>query len=129
MAKMFYTAEEAAEKLGKTTEELMEMASRGELQTFKQDDQDMFRVEQINMLAEDDDLGDLSISIVVECPPEGNPADLDDDGLVDGADLGLLLSGWGPCTTPPCPSDLNDDGLTDGADLGLLLAQFGWTAG
>ena len=74
-------------------------------------------------------LGDLSISIVVECPPEGNPADLDDNGLVDGADLGLLLSGWGPCTTPPCPSDLNDDGLTDGADLGLLLAQFGWTAG
>lgn len=63
MSKMFYTAEEAAEKLGKTPEELMEMASSGELQTFKQDEQDMFRVEQINMLADDDDLGDLSISL------------------------------------------------------------------
>jgi hypothetical protein len=48
--------------------------------------------------------------------------DLDDDGDVDGADLGLLLAGWGsdnPLT------DLNDDGTTDGADLGLLLSS--WT--
>jgi hypothetical protein len=24
-------------------------------------------------------------------------SDLDANGIVDGADLGLLLSGWGPC--------------------------------
>jgi hypothetical protein len=24
-------------------------------------------------------------------------ADLNGDGLVDGADLGLMLSAWGPC--------------------------------
>ena len=53
----------------------MEMASSGELQTFKQDDQDMFRVEQINMLAEDDDLGDLSISL------EDSASDADPLGL------------------------------------------------
>ncbi|MDI9411144.1 MAG: hypothetical protein QM519_06375, partial [Bacteroidia bacterium] len=49
-----------------------------------------------------------------------NPADIDGNGGVDGADLGLLLAGWG--TTAP---DLNSDGLVDGSDLGLLLAAWG----
>ena len=52
-----------------------------------------------------------------------SPADLNCDGLVNGADLGLLLSGWG--TTGP--GDLNGDGTVDGADMGLMLAS--WTAG
>lgn len=73
-------------------------------------------------------IGDLSISMVVECPPDGNPADLNDDGIVDGADLGLLLGGWGLCPGDPCLGDLNLDGIVDGADLGLMLGQFGWTA-
>ena len=46
-----------------------------------------------------------------------SPADLDGDGYVDGADLGLLILGWGQ----PGPSDLNGDGDTDGEDFGLLL--------
>ena len=48
-------------------------------------------------------------------------ADLDLDGLVNGADLGLLLSFWGT----PSIADLNQDGNTDGADLGMLLAAWG----
>ncbi len=48
------------------------------------------------------------------------PSDLDGDGQVDGADLGLLLGAWGTTS-----ADLNDDGTTDGADLGLLLAAWG----
>ena len=64
MAKMFYSAEEAADKLGKSVDELTAMAKSGQVQSFKQDDQDMFRVETIDMLAEtDDDIGDLSISL------------------------------------------------------------------
>ncbi len=46
--------------------------------------------------------------------------DLDGDGIVDGADLGLLLSAWN--TTGP--GDLNGDGIVDGADLGLLLSAW-----
>ncbi len=46
--------------------------------------------------------------------------DLNNDGIVDGADLGILLGGWGQ----PGPSDLNNDGTTDGADLGILLGQW-----
>lgn len=49
------------------------------------------------------------------------PADLTGDGLVDGADLGTLLSVWGPGTT----GDLTGDGLIDGADLGTLLSVWG----
>ncbi len=46
--------------------------------------------------------------------------DLNDDGAVDGADLGILLGFWG------LPGgDLDGDQSTDGADLGLLLASWG----
>jgi hypothetical protein len=48
------------------------------------------------------------------------PADLNCDGVVDGADLGLLLAAWGTSG----PGDLNGDGTVDGADLGLLLAAW-----
>ncbi|MEE2973114.1 MAG: hypothetical protein VX672_08310, partial [Planctomycetota bacterium] len=52
------------------------------------------------------------------------PADLDGDGVVDGADAGLLLAGWGPCHTV-CRGDLDGDGDVDGADLGLFLSAWG----
>ncbi len=48
-------------------------------------------------------------------------ADLNGDGLVNGADLGLLLAAWN--TTDPIP-DLDGSGAVDGADLGLLLATW-----
>jgi hypothetical protein len=54
----------------------------------------------------------------------GCPADLNDDGIVDGADFGLLLVAWGECSG--CAADLNDDGLVDGADVGLLLVAWGF---
>lgn len=51
--------------------------------------------------------------------------DLDGDGAVDGADLGLLLAGWGPCPVAcPCAGDLDGDGEVGGADLGALLAAW-----
>ena len=46
--------------------------------------------------------------------------DFNGDGNRDGADLGVLLAGWG---TPA--GDMNGDGNTDGADLGAFLAVFG----
>jgi hypothetical protein len=53
----------------------------------------------------------------------GSPADFNGDGVVNGADLGLLLAAWGSC--PGCVEDLNGDGVVNGADIGLLLADFG----
>ncbi len=51
-------------------------------------------------------------------------ADLNADALVAGADLGVLLSQWGPASAGTV-SDLNRDGNVDGADLGYLLANWG----
>jgi hypothetical protein len=51
------------------------------------------------------------------------PADQNNDGVVNGADLGLLLGAWGPC--PNCRADINIDGVVNGADLGLLLGAWG----
>ncbi len=48
--------------------------------------------------------------------------DLNNDGIVDGADLGSLLGEWGQTGGP---ADLNNDGVVDGADLGILLGA--WT--
>ena len=56
-------------------------------------------------------------------PPE-IPGDFDGDGVVGGADLGVLLASWGPCPAP-CPADLNGDGVVGGADIGLLLVNWG----
>jgi hypothetical protein len=44
--------------------------------------------------------------------------------IIDGGDLGVLLSEWG-IVTPTTNSDLNRDGFVNGADLGMLLANWG----
>jgi formylglycine-generating enzyme required for sulfatase activity len=53
------------------------------------------------------------------------PADLNNDRSVDGADLGVLLSAWGPAGPEPTRADINGNGIVDGADLGVLLANWG----
>ena len=58
-------------------------------------------------------------------PPPACPADLNLDGVVNGADLGIMLGAWGPCPSGPCPADLNLDGVVNGADLGGLLGAWG----
>jgi hypothetical protein len=63
------------------------------------------------------DLGGNSV-----CNPN-HDADLNQDGSVDGADLGILLSNWGEYYLP---GDLNNDyDVVNGTDLGILLAA--WT--
>ncbi|MCA9286356.1 MAG: hypothetical protein KDA22_14115 [Phycisphaerales bacterium] len=47
--------------------------------------------------------------------------DYNADGVVNGADLGILLGGWGPNTN----LDLNGDDVVNGADLGILLGNWG----
>jgi hypothetical protein len=73
----------------------------------------------------------LSPSEVVAVRDVGGPAvptcvdaDLFRDFNVNGADLGILLSQWGP-STPLTVSDINGDGVVNGADLGLLLSFWG----
>ena len=65
--------------------------------------------------------GDPSLRVVGVANPLG---DLNGDGCVDQADLGILLADWG-CIGQECAGDCDDDGDTDQADLGLLLAHWG----
>jgi len=51
--------------------------------------------------------------------------DLNGDGVVDGADLGILLSNWGTTSGGAAVGDLNGNCVVDGADLGILLANWG----
>ena len=53
--------------------------------------------------------------------PDFCPADLNRDGAVTGADIGLLLGNWNFFGQ----GDLNLDGMVNGADLGILLGQWG----
>jgi len=61
-------------------------------------------------------------TVGVRVPSAGaNPYDLNGDGMVNGADLGLLI---GLCGTPGPEGDFNGDGVVDGADNGLLIANW-----
>jgi len=53
------------------------------------------------------------------------PADINGDGVVDAADLALVLAYF--ATVAECGSreEINRDGLIDGADLALVLAAWG----
>lgn len=50
-----------------------------------------------------------------------NPYDLDGDGVVNAADLAILLTNWGGAKL----GDLNGDGIINAADLSLLLSNWG----
>ncbi len=59
------------------------------------------------------------------CAQLGNcipcPGDLNNDNVVDGRDLSVLLAAFGSSAA----GDLNCDGLTAGSDLSVFLANFG----
>jgi formylglycine-generating enzyme required for sulfatase activity len=53
------------------------------------------------------------------------PGDVTGNGVVDGADLGLVLAAWGSDGTDEPGSDINADGLVNGADLAFVIGAFG----
>lgn len=71
-----------------------------------------------------DTLGSTPNAIATWQPTRQPPkivGDLNGDGLVNGADLGLLLAAW---EQRGSPADLDASGVVDGGDLGLLLAAW-----
>ena len=65
--------------------------------------------------------GSLGVTLAVTVEASGNPADLDGDGTVGGADLAILLNQWGGAGS----ADLDGDGLVNGSDLAILLNAWG----
>lgn len=121
--KLFYTLEEAAQKLGKSTDEVLAMARSGQLQEFRDKEKVMFKVESIDLLAGGDDelhLDDLKLS---DSASGGSSMNLGDDipaassgGSVAGSggrsgagsEIGLMDSGAGTHIPPAKPSSAFD---------------------
>ncbi len=66
------------------------------------------------------------IALIESLP--GGLSDLNMDGAVDTADLGLLIADFGQ-TGSGLLADINSDGIVDTADLGLLIGVFGSSFG
>ncbi|MBC03600.1 MAG: hypothetical protein CMJ34_09915 [Phycisphaerae bacterium] len=64
----------------------------------------------------------MTAILAIDPPPPPCAADFNGDEVVDGADLGILMSWFG---SGGFAGDLNDDGTIDGADLGLFLVFWG----
>ena len=47
------------------------------------------------------------------------------DGLIDGADLAIVLGHWGTCSSTPCWGDLDCSGTVDGVDIAIVLGHWG----
>ncbi len=97
MAKMFYSLDEAAQKLAVSEDEIRNMVSSGQIQEFRDGEKLLFKVEQINLLAgegeEEDDLIPLAADPVMEEEVGGVPL-VEDSGLdlVEGSSIGLTDS-------------------------------------
>ena len=57
-----------------------------------------------------------------DCDTDTCPADLNQDDVVDGADLAYVLGYWG---TTDERGDVNKDGMVDAADIGILVSAWG----
>jgi len=71
-------------------------------------------------------IGDVDIVVDYVDITFCNPSDFNFDGMVNAADLAILLGAWGPCDKgDPCLPDLNGDGMVTAADLAILLGSWG----
>jgi hypothetical protein len=57
--------------------------------------------------------------------PTCQDADITNNQIIDGADLGAMLAFWGPVNPVLPQADINRDGDVNGADLGSLLSFWG----
>lgn len=82
MAKMFYTMDEVCEKLGKTQEEVTQMVSSGQIQEFRDRDRLMFKAEQIDLLAGDEDTGEVKLDLESGSGLSGSGLSLEDESSI-----------------------------------------------
>ncbi len=110
-SKSFYTLDEAAKRLGKTASEINAMADKGLLQRVNHEGQIKFRVEQVEVLASDDDAIDLN-------------DDMGPIGLADSGSAAPIPAAPAPKkggVTPPS----DDDSVLGLAGTGSVLSMSG----
>jgi hypothetical protein len=62
-----------------------------------------------------------TINVTITVEGAARPEDINQDGIVDGGDLAVVLSQWG--TTGA--ADIDGSGTVDGSDLGMVLSAWG----
>lgn len=121
MAKMFYTIDEAAERLGKSADEVQQMADSGQLQEFRDGDRLMFKKEQVDLLGggEDDvlklgeDLEPLSLS----SSGSGSAIGLGLDQPSDSTGISIFDPDETETADPSAQTQVTDSGLDAGFEL------------
>lgn len=95
MAKMFYTLPEAAAKLGMSEDDVRGLTESGQLQEFRDRDQIMLKVEQVDLLAgvDDDDAGGDLIPLAESGELEPMSPGSSDSGSVFGAENPMEATG------------------------------------
>lgn len=121
MAKMFYTLDEAAAKLGMSEEDVQSLAESGQLQEFRDREKLMFKVEQVDLLAGDADDIDDDITLADTTAGGIEPISLSSTG--SGTSVSLENSGEGTGISIFEPEDgdavdSNADTLVSGGGLG-----------
>ncbi|HVZ94375.1 MAG TPA: hypothetical protein VG797_07690 [Phycisphaerales bacterium] len=71
MAKMFYSLEEAAQKLHKSPDEVRQMAARKEITEFRDGERLIFKVDQIDLLAGEDETSASDMSSMIPLADTG----------------------------------------------------------
>lgn len=129
MAKMFYTLQEVCEKLGKSEDDVKGMVSSGQIQEFRDGDDLVFKVEQIDLLAAPDDVGNLD-----DLDLQGSSLGLEDSfdlgasatgassiGLASSQSQNVPGSGGTPTPAPPSPSPSAESGSVMGLDGSSMM--------
>ena len=120
MAKMFYTLEEAAAKLGMSDSDVQSLAESGQLQEFRDRDKRMFKVEQGDLLAGDAEDIDDEITLA-DTAPGIEPISLSSSGSASSITLESSGEGTGISIFEPDDgeaADANADTLVSGGGLG-----------
>ncbi|MGV6815140.1 MAG: helix-turn-helix domain-containing protein [Phycisphaerales bacterium] len=119
MAKMFYTLDEAAAKLGMDESDVQSLAESGQLQEFRDRDKLMFKVEQVDLLAGDGEheeeitLADTGTSIEgISLSSTGSATSLSLEASGDATGISIFEPEDGDAV------DANADTLVSGGALG-----------
>lgn len=95
MAKMFYSLNEAATKLKKSEGDVRQMAAKGEITEFRDGDRLIFKVDQIDLLAGDDDSDSSEMSSMIPLADTGGASAMGYGLEESSAGLGGSAAGSG----------------------------------
>ncbi len=115
MAKLFYTLDEAASKLGKSTPQIQSLIDSGQLQEFRDRDQIMLKVDQVDLLVGSDDasfeLEDDEADVISLASDSGSAFAIDSPGEQSG--VSIFDTDDLEEADPSAQTQISDTGATD----------------